>query len=1557
MSVRFTRPTTAFPYPWGPWMTKPGRVGFDRLGDSTVRDRHVGLSWSDLRAWDGSQPKGFEELCAQLAQLETPAGAEFVRKGSPDSGVECFCKLEDGGEWGWQAKFFRRSLGDAQWRQIDRSVERALEAHPRLVRYFVCVPRDRSDSRRPGITTEMQKWEQRVSTWEGWAQERGMEVDFVWWGSSELRSLLSHDRQAGRHWFWFGAPGQFSNEWFDKQLERAVAVAGPRYTPEAHVDVPIVGDFELFGRTEVAEAAVRDLAKNIRQRSAYTIRRLAREDTPGSVPELGGVVESVEAVVGALYAMPCASHRQWPLSEIMSRIDKALEGLSECLVPLSRAADAFETRDETEEVSKWGRQNPYEEAARQVRALHHALRDARSKIIRSERAVNTDLLIVTGVAGSGKTHLLCDVATQRLAQGLPTVILMGQQFTTTEPPWTQARSQLDLTGLSAEQFVGALEAAAQAAGSKALFMIDAINEGEGQVIWRSHLADLLTHLKGSRWIGVVLSVRSPFADHIVPDPVRDTAHEVEHHGFADDPYTALERFCVHYDLDFPATPLLRHEFGNPLFLKTLCEGLHNRGERRIPVGSEGITTVFDRYLEATDATLATKLDYDPHDQVVARALAAVTAELAERGTRWLPKHKARELVDPLAPRTGYSLSLYRALVDTGLLMEVPGSGRDDEWSVAFGYDWFADHLIAKHLVARYHTAHELVSALTGADGESRLSTAWTQWNAPLEALSILLPELLGVELPEAFAGHSANPSIRRAFLKGLPWRDPSQIGSGCQEFIFDLLNEPQHQCMDLFDALMTCAIVPHHPLGASFLDDYLRRLDMPDRDAVWSRYLYLAYSSEGPLDRLLDWAEKRPDRAAALDQDTASACSAVLAWCLTASHRIVRDRATKGLVAVLTNKIPLACELIERFNDVDDTYVRERVMAAAYGVAMRSTDAQSLSPLAESVYRLTFADGKPPPHVLLRDYARGVIERAEYLGANIPVDTRLVEPPYRSEWPHIPDDSEMTILDPPFQVGRPEPSDAERAQGKIPFSVMRWDFAHYVIGTNSSSTSNRWLSVPIMDPPWQSPKERAQTFKRSLDPDLQEAFNELWTNTRTIESFISFVNSGVELGSDETDGSALPFVATAPYIDPELDALFVAALSDEQKTEYEEVKTARGTDEPRLGLDIIQRYVLWRVFDLGWNIDRHGDLDWLIYSSNIYSGRGTRKPERIGKKYQWIAYHEILAHISDHYQYRVSYSDLVPKDAYRGTWQLYVRDIDPSAILVAMAQRRERSEGSTKWWYHDLRVAPVDDVSNQQWLHCTSDIPDRDQQLRYTNPVDDSTWIKLHGMDIWESQLPAGYDRHEVDRREIWLYACGYFIDATDVGEFIDWSNTVDFSGRWMPEPPRTNSLFFGELGWSFASEALLGDQLASKQPSPRGGPPCPVPLHPAALQCSANGGEYDCSLANSAEFYRPNPRLVETMNLQWTGYGADFVHPDRTLAVFDPSAHDTGRDALLVKEEALARFLDQTRSALVWAIIGEKQAIKPLRSRRAQTGFLRLEGTCVYQPGCLAGDLTTRLE
>jgi len=46
------------------------------------------LNWNELGAWNGSKQLGFGELCWQLAGAEdTPEGAKFVRKGTPDTGV------------------------------------------------------------------------------------------------------------------------------------------------------------------------------------------------------------------------------------------------------------------------------------------------------------------------------------------------------------------------------------------------------------------------------------------------------------------------------------------------------------------------------------------------------------------------------------------------------------------------------------------------------------------------------------------------------------------------------------------------------------------------------------------------------------------------------------------------------------------------------------------------------------------------------------------------------------------------------------------------------------------------------------------------------------------------------------------------------------------------------------------------------------------------------------------------------------------------------------------------------------------------------------------------------------------------------------------------------------------------------------------------------------------------------------------------------------------------------------------------------------------------------
>jgi hypothetical protein len=202
-----------------------------------------------IRILNGSQDEAFEELCCQLTEFEpVPYGSIFTRKAPPDAGVECFWELPTGDEYGWQAKYFLDPPGPIQWQQIDKSVKTVLEKHPRIILYTICLPIDRSDARNEKQNSFLAKWNENVEKWKNWAKDKKMSVDFKYWGSHEIWGRLSHEIHRGRNLFWLNSE-LFSQQWFEDQLNVAIAYAGPRYTPEVNVELPIAQLFEGLGRT------------------------------------------------------------------------------------------------------------------------------------------------------------------------------------------------------------------------------------------------------------------------------------------------------------------------------------------------------------------------------------------------------------------------------------------------------------------------------------------------------------------------------------------------------------------------------------------------------------------------------------------------------------------------------------------------------------------------------------------------------------------------------------------------------------------------------------------------------------------------------------------------------------------------------------------------------------------------------------------------------------------------------------------------------------------------------------------------------------------------------------------------------------------------------------------------------------------------------------------------------------------------------------------------------------------------------------------------------------
>jgi chromosomal replication initiation ATPase DnaA len=133
--------------------------------------------------------------------------------------------------------------------------------------------------------------------------------------------------------------------------------------------------------------------------------------------------------------------------------ETAADELEPLLLERQREYDTRPPATEASAETSSRRNNPFRECRYRLTALSSELRRTHEALVHADAVANRALLLLTGAAGTGKTHLLCDVARHRLAGGRPTVLLMGQRFVSADAPWIQALQQLDLPGLSAQEFV------------------------------------------------------------------------------------------------------------------------------------------------------------------------------------------------------------------------------------------------------------------------------------------------------------------------------------------------------------------------------------------------------------------------------------------------------------------------------------------------------------------------------------------------------------------------------------------------------------------------------------------------------------------------------------------------------------------------------------------------------------------------------------------------------------------------------------------------------------------------------------------------------------------------------------------------------------------------------------------------------------------------------------------------------------------------------------------------------------------------------------------------
>lgn len=1436
----------------------------------------LSLDFTRIREHRGTQSGGFEELCCQLAALEDPAtGSRFLRKGpGADQGLECYRTYADGHEVGWQAKYFVHGFDDGQAGDLADSLNRALLAHPKLTTFVVCLPINLRDNRSGKKASEVQRYERWRQKSIGHAADKGRTISIDLWSASSIEERLGRDDPAysGRASFWFDTLS-FSSAWFREKLDVQRHNLGARYNPESHVELPIQQALQAMARNPELLAAPVSWAAEITYKMDGAISSLSREKL-SSAANL--VRQACEPLLQSLGAPPASLELPVPLDSWANMAGAAIDSVSVALA---------EVEDSVPEKSRYTPRKDLFELYAAVDRVREEIASVRWQLM------NKRELVISGPAGIGKSHLIADFGHRQLEAGRPFVLVLSGSLTDGDP-WEQIRGQLDLAHVTTANFLGAFDAAAEAAGCRAVFAIDALNERHGIALWEARLPGFIRLVQKFPRLALVLTVRSTYYRFL---PLKDL-EGVVHPGFAGHAGAAAKAYLDRRGIARPSSPNLATEFENPLFLRTCCEYLDTEGLKQLPKGMDGVTTIFDFYLTAVANKVERELKLIPELKIPRKALEQFLEACAAHGDGGsLPMEDTIKLLESIHNSGGYTdRSLFSAFMSEGVLtQDVEWLGRETHRDIVrFTFERLSDHLRAKRLIGQIDRAD-----IKGSFHRAPLRAYFEPFESwrfagVIEALAVQLPEEFGLELLDVLSKEAlGDPSLCDAFENSLAWRSPKAFTRRTADWVGKLC---EHTGRSAYGLMLLVSTEPENLFNANWLHRDLWPRPMSRRDAAWSVFLAQDDLNEGgAVVSLIDWAWEAD--AKDVDEQRLWLAAITLTWFFSTSNRAVRDRATKALVNLLSCKLSHAADLVIKFTDIDDPYITERLLAACYGAAMQGIDQPRCGVLAASVWKSYFAEGKQPPlNLMARDYAFGVLLYAQAAG-QLPaeVDLDACRAKLNSAWP--------------LEFVTEEDLEKYRGRGygdSICSSTdEHGDFGNY--------TLRSWLH-DIVDVPrslaGQSTKDIFEHWQNALldkaTPEQQTAYFALRRLTINYQSQpLHF--SITQRGTDQSKG----LWAEMKRANEE----FKDTLSEQLRNEYAEfaehhlLESTRMRDDNLRPSEIdhgpVRRWICERAHQLGWTEELFEKFE---TGGNITHDRiGRHRVERVGKKYQYIALAEAATRLTDNLA-MCSWGDDGKLRAFepgpRG--RDMKRDLDPS-LLVRRTFETGWAATPVTWWTPSAPRLPAGDTELLlAWVQLDSDLCNDISQIEVTSP-DGERWLTVYGFRRWVA--PGQGRRNHADAwSRVICMVCALGHGPRLAKELLrrhrgDASRLRE-SGTMLP--------FLGEHGWRDPQPIELAPNVGEGIRTPYAG---------IVENLNAEGGN-DNSVDEGFALNLPSSGVLKALDLHLrSGKLPEYVDAGGTVRWQDPSLRWRGSGAGVASRDYFVSKLASAGLEPVWVLAGEK--------------------------------------
>ena len=730
-------------------------------------------------------------------------------------------------------------------------------------------------------------------------------------------------------------------KWFKQQNDKAITELGTRYSKERNFP---------FDKMQWLLASLKD---------SEGFKCLLRE-------ELSAFAEEAQS-----YTLINRKDDNQDIKEVVgSKVDDVIA----CVKELGADVTVYQNlRDRLDELKRTmydfvGRENGY--AFRSLRTQAEKLYAALSTPWIDMNSKKVWLMV--GEAGTGKSHLLGDVVTKRKEQGEPTILLLGEQFTSANDPLMQIKAKLDVN-VRKENFLQQLNDYGCGLQKPIVIIIDGLNEGAGELFWKVHLVGLISDIANYEYLRLIVSFRISGRHNWFYDLATNQGQYAvyRHRGFEGREHEACNYIFGSFGLELPSWPVYGKGFANPLFLVKYCKN-HEGNKEKLEL--EDFWTTINKYCRDINHELALANHFDDSLDVVTNSMKSIAKLMVDRTGRWhLTYSDAIAELARVAEYTNNPKGFLGVMIDEGLLRTDSFEG---ETYVNYGFDRIGDYFIA--------------DCLCTLDRMDELDNYTYSYDMG-EALAVIVPQRMDKELFEVIKDKRRG---LRSFLNSSEWRN-SFTAQGKK--VLTALREKE-DWMELLEVIAKRPFRNDNTANSDTLYEMLWPLSMKERDAIWT----VAISEEWGIGRqfkdLADWGVQASESTLLrLDENCARLCTEAIVWILTSTWRQLRDVATHALVNILSVRHELILPIVEKYYKANDPYIVERLWAAVMGAIVCSQDIDLAENIAQWIYQRCFEKRNVPLNILSRDYMKGIIRYAQSLNAGLDLDEKLLSLPLSDE--------------------------------------------------------------------------------------------------------------------------------------------------------------------------------------------------------------------------------------------------------------------------------------------------------------------------------------------------------------------------------------------------------------------------------------------------------------------------------------------------------------------------------------------------------------------------------